>query len=71
MKEDTHVPLKSVFLSRVQDYGIRYCEGRKETWGWSFRGSSNTEELQIIMNSCIWIRRLKSEVLSQLPPKQR
>lgn len=53
------------------DFGVRYCEGRKEAWGWTFRGSSNTEELQIILQSCVLIRRLKSEVLSQLPPKQR
>ncbi|XP_050712346.1 SWI/SNF-related matrix-associated actin-dependent regulator of chromatin subfamily A-like protein 1 isoform X2 [Eriocheir sinensis] len=54
-----------------KEYGLRYCEGKQDPWGWSFKGSSNTEELQIVLRSCVWIRRLKTEVLSQLPSKQR
>lgn len=60
-----------VALPSFQDYGVRYCQGKQEPWGWTFQGSSNTDELQIILRACIWIRRLKADVLSQLPPKQR
>lgn len=63
--------IKSFAIHSFREYGVRYCSGKQEPWGWTFKGSSNTEELQIILRSCIWIRRLKSEVLSQLPPKQR
>lgn len=60
----------SVF-PRFQDFGIRYCNGKQQPWGWDFNGSSNMEELQIILQARLMIRRLKSEVLSQLPSKQR
>ncbi|XP_068223062.1 SWI/SNF-related matrix-associated actin-dependent regulator of chromatin subfamily A-like protein 1 [Palaemon carinicauda] len=56
---------------RFQEFGIRYCNGKQLPWGWDFTGSSNMEELQIILQAKLMIRRLKSEVLSQLPPKQR
>ena len=35
------------------------------------RGASNLEELHTMMASKVMIRRLKKNVLSQLPPKQR
>ncbi|MPC08382.1 SWI/SNF-related matrix-associated actin-dependent regulator of chromatin subfamily A-like protein 1 [Portunus trituberculatus] len=57
--------------THFHDFGVRYCEGKKEAWSWTYNGSSNTDELQIILQCCVLIRRLKSEVLSQLPPKQR
>lgn len=40
-------------------------------WGWDYSGSSNLTELKILLEQSIMIRRLKSDVLSQLPSKQR
>lgn len=53
------------------DFGVRYCDGKKNPWGWDFSGSSNMAELQIIMQERIMIRRLKKDVISQLPSKTR
>lgn len=56
---------------RYEDYGIRYCAGQKNVFGWDFTGSSNMQELQLLLKSTCMIRRLKSDVLSQLPSKTR
>ncbi|KAK4290029.1 hypothetical protein Pmani_037048 [Petrolisthes manimaculis] len=54
-----------------QDYGVRYCGGKQTKWGWDFSGSSNMQELKILLEAKFMIRRLKSQVLDQLPAKQR
>lgn len=41
------------------------------TWGWDYSGSSNLAELKLLLEECLMLRRLKSEVLTQLPAKQR
>ena len=49
----------------------RYCDGKKTRWGWDVGGASNTEELNALLKSTCMIRRTKSEVLPDLPPKRR
>ena len=51
-------------------YGRRYCNNGIKKQRSYFSGASNTKELNLIMNK-IMIRRLKKNVLSQLPPKRR
>ena len=54
-----------------KEFGSRYCDPKILRFGiidWS--GSSNSRELNSILNK-LMIRRLKKDVLSQLPPKKR
>lgn len=52
-------------------FAMRYCNATQNRWGWDFDGASNLEELQERLRSSIMIRRLKEEVLTELPPKRR
>lgn len=52
-------------------FGIRYCNGNKSGGHWDFSGHSNLDELQDILRSTIMVRRLKKDVLKELPPKRR
>lgn len=52
-------------------YAQRYCDAHNSGWGWDVSGASNLDELQEKLRSTIMIRRLKSEVMKELPPKFR
>jgi SWI/SNF-related matrix-associated actin-dependent regulator 1 of chromatin subfamily A len=52
-------------------YVERYCAAKHTRYGWDTRGSSNEEELQIKLRETIMVRRLKKDVLKELPPKRR
>tara|TARA_R110000744_G_scaffold265790_1_gene379841 strand:+ start:59 stop:2134 length:2076 start_codon:yes stop_codon:yes gene_type:complete len=52
------------------NFGKRYCDGQQTRFGWDFTGSSNTEELHERTRD-FTIRRLKKEVLAELPDKVR
>ncbi|XP_039053756.1 SWI/SNF-related matrix-associated actin-dependent regulator of chromatin subfamily A-like protein 1 [Hibiscus syriacus] len=53
---------------KVFDYGERYCKGG--VFG-TYQGASNHEELHNLMKATVMIRRLKKDVLCQLPMKRR
>jgi SNF2 family DNA or RNA helicase len=52
-------------------YAKRYCNLQKTPWGYDYKGSSNLKELYQILDSELMLRRLKKEVLKQLPSKTR
>ena len=52
-------------------YGVRYCAGFMDDWGWNFQGAGHLDELQDRLRASVMIRRLKSEVLTELPRKVR
>jgi SWI/SNF-related matrix-associated actin-dependent regulator 1 of chromatin subfamily A len=61
-------------------YARRYCDAKQvkhgkgnadKNWHWDFSGASNLSELQVRLRAGCMIRRLKSEVLKQLPSKRR
>lgn len=52
----------------VHEYGNRYCKGG--VFG-MYQGASNHEELHNLMKATVMIRRLKKDVLAELPVKRR
>ena len=52
------------------EFAIRYCDAGHNGYGWDESGASNLDELQDRLQS-IMLRRVKSEVLKELPPKER
>ena len=57
------------------EFGNRYCDGKIKRFGDKeipdYSGSSNMQELSLLLQERCMIRRLKAEVLNELPSKQR
>lgn len=53
------------------EYAWEYCKPRHTRWGWKFDGAANMGKLHRILTRECMIRRLKREVLPELPDKQR
>ena len=51
-------------------FGNRYCDPKRNFFGMDWTGSSHPKELNFILKH-IMIRRLKKDVMNQLPPKKR
>lgn len=49
----------------------RYTNAKKTRFGWDFSGHSNLGELNLRMRQICYIRRIKEDVLKELPAKQR
>lgn len=52
-------------------YAKRYCAAFENGYGWDFSGSGNLGELQDKLRASIMVRRLKKDVLTELPAKRR
>lgn len=52
-------------------FAKRYCAAHQTGFGWDMTGSSKLPELQEKMRRSVMIRRLKADVLTELPPKRR
>lgn len=52
-------------------YVFRYCKPRKLPWGWVYDGAKNLGELHGYLRDWCMIRRLKKDVLPDLPAKIR
>ncbi|KAF4788165.1 DNA annealing helicase and endonuclease ZRANB3 [Turdus rufiventris] len=75
--EELFMQIEALFPRRFgtwNEYAKRYCDARVRFFGkrrqWDYRGASNLEELHQLLSE-IMIRRLKKDVLTQLPPKVR
>ncbi|KAL2775057.1 SWI/SNF-related matrix-associated actin-dependent regulator of chromatin subfamily A-like protein 1, partial [Daubentonia madagascariensis] len=65
------IAVKPTFFPQFHTFGLRYCDAKRMPWGWDYSGSSNLGELKLLLEEAVMLRRLKSDVLSQLPAKQR
>ena len=52
-------------------FARRYCDAVEGRFGWDFSGASNLEELQERLRGSVMVRRLKKDVLAELPAKRR
>jgi len=52
-------------------YARRYANAHNNGWGWDFSGAANLDELQEKLRTRFLVRRLKKDVLKDLPAKRR
>eukprot|EP00826_Nyctotherus_ovalis_P035018 TRINITY_DN2965_c0_g1_i6.p1 TRINITY_DN2965_c0_g1~~TRINITY_DN2965_c0_g1_i6.p1 ORF type:complete len:515 (-),score=134.29 TRINITY_DN2965_c0_g1_i6:64-1608(-) len=65
-----HVLRPDVFKT-FREFGHRYCDPKRGRYGIEWKGASNVEELRLALECTLFIRRLKEDVLTELPGKQR
>ncbi|GAB5575964.1 SWI/SNF-related matrix-associated actin-dependent regulator of chromatin subfamily A-like protein 1 isoform X1 [Prionailurus iriomotensis] len=65
------IGVRPTFFPQFHAFGLRYCDAKQQPWGWDYSGSSNLGELKLLLEEAVMLRRLKSDVLAQLPAKQR
>ena len=71
---ELHPILKSIDNKRWGnrfEYAKRYCSAYHNGYGWDFSGASHLDELQDKLRSTCMVRRLKADVLTDLPAKRR
>ena len=52
-------------------FAKKYCNAHQTRFGWDLDGASNLDELQDKLRATVMVRRLKADVLSELPAKVR
>lgn len=50
-------------------FARRYCDPRWKPWGWEFKGAKNLDKLHRRLKKACMVRRLKSDVMKDLPAK--
>ncbi|KAA6361014.1 MAG: putative helicase carboxy-terminal domain protein, partial [Streblomastix strix] len=63
--------LRPDIFSTVSEFSNRYCGAQKKAAWTDMSGATNLTELHLLIGETVMIRRLKREVLKQLPPKRR
>ena len=58
-------------FASFHEFGMRYCDGKESRFGWDFSGYSNMNELRVLLEERLLIRREKKDVIQQLPAKMR
>ncbi len=71
---EAHTILKSInpeMFGNWKNYVTRYCAATNDRYGWDVSGASNLGELQERLRATCMVRRLKADVLKELPAKRR
>jgi SWI/SNF-related matrix-associated actin-dependent regulator 1 of chromatin subfamily A len=63
--------LRPCYFGSYSTYTKRYCDAKMSIFGWDVSGQSNMAELHALLHKTILLRRLKKDVLKQLPDKRR
>jgi SWI/SNF-related matrix-associated actin-dependent regulator of chromatin subfamily A-like protein 1 len=65
------VALGAPVLRSRKRYGLRYCDAFSSPYGWDYSGSANLRELHLVLENTVMVRRMKADVLRDLPQKRR
>lgn len=58
-------------FSNKNKYATRYCDPKDTPWGRQYTGCTRPEELRVILESTVMVRRMKGDIMNELPPKRR
>lgn len=58
-------------FQKFKDFTDRYCDPKQGNFGIDYTGNSCTNELHYLLSKNLMIRRLKEDVLTELPKKRR
>jgi len=53
------------------EFAHRHCRPERKPWGWEFKGADHIDELHHDLTMNMMVRRLKADVLKDLPGKRR
>ncbi|KAL1933757.1 hypothetical protein VTP01DRAFT_7847 [Rhizomucor pusillus] len=65
------IAIRPKLFKNLTEFGRRYCNAKPGPFGMDYRGAANLTELHYILDKCIMLRRLKSDVGLELPEKTR
>ena len=63
--------LQFPIFNTFHQFAIRYCKATVTPFGWDYNGNSHLSELHVLLSKYVMIRRLKEDVLTELPDKER
>jgi SWI/SNF-related matrix-associated actin-dependent regulator 1 of chromatin subfamily A len=63
--------LKPRLFNSFIDYAWRYTRPKRTPWGWTYNGAKHLGELHTILKETCMIRRLKRDVMKELPAIRR
>jgi len=63
--------LRPDIFNNFFQFADRYCNPKETQYGMDYSGAANIRELHYLLENKIMVRRLKKDVLKELPPKIR